>query len=164
MKKWLLAAFCAVMAGAAYAGGQFTNQLPSAATSYGILGGSETVPVDTNLSAGAQPQTVSATITQFRSYSYVQATPLTGGTVTATSNTRVVQLTPAGTLSTLTIVWPPLPVDGQVFRIFSTQAVTTLTNTLGAGQSLNGTLSSLSANTAVEYVYNASGTTWYRIQ
>jgi len=57
-KNWLLGAALALIAGAAYAGGQFTNQLP-AQSAYGPLQGTETIPVDTNLAAGAQPQTIS---------------------------------------------------------------------------------------------------------
>ena len=162
MKKVLVVSVLALtMASAAWAAGQFTAQLPPAATAYGTLQGGETLPVDTNLGPGL-PQTVSVTVQQLRARSYVQATPLAAGTVVATSATQIVQLTPAGTLATLTIVWPAAPLDGQTFKIFSTQTVTTLTNTLGAGQSLNSALTTLTANTPIEYFYQASTLTWFR--
>jgi len=60
MKRVLLTAVGVFVLGAslALAGGQFTNQLPQQNT-YGPLIGSETIPVDTNLPQGAQPQTIS---------------------------------------------------------------------------------------------------------
>jgi len=52
--------------GVAWAGGQFTGQLPSA---YQPFTGNETLPLDTNLGQGAQPQTMSGTLAQLGTYS-----------------------------------------------------------------------------------------------
>jgi hypothetical protein len=58
MKRLLLGAVGLIALGtAALAGGQFTSDLPGQG-SYGPLTGSETIPVDTNLPQGAQPQTI----------------------------------------------------------------------------------------------------------
>ena len=58
MKRLLLGAVGLIALGtAAFAGGQFTSTLPGQG-SYGPLTGSETIPVDTNLTQGAQPQTI----------------------------------------------------------------------------------------------------------
>jgi hypothetical protein len=58
MKRLLLGAVGLIALGtAALAGGQFTSDLPGQG-SYGPLTGSETIPVDTNLTQGAQPQTI----------------------------------------------------------------------------------------------------------
>lgn len=51
--------------GVAWAGGQFTSQLPAA---YQPFAGNETLPLDTNLGQGAQPQTVSATLANIAGY------------------------------------------------------------------------------------------------
>lgn len=53
---------------AAWAGGQFTNQLPAASTITPFTG-NETLPLDTNFSQGRQPQTVSATMAEVGAYS-----------------------------------------------------------------------------------------------
>jgi hypothetical protein len=98
---------------------------------------------------------------------YQKLTPVTGATIvmggsvgcspqaaTAGSCVSILQLTPAGTLSTLTIDTPLYPVDGQKMQIFSTQAVTTLTMTASQSQTLNGALTSLSANAGGAWIYS----------
>jgi hypothetical protein len=112
---------------------------------------------------------------------YQKLTPVTGATIvmggavgcspqaaTAGSCVSVLQLTPAGTLSTLAIKTPLYPVDGQKMQIFSTQAVTTLTMSASQSQTLNGGLTSLSANTGGAWIYSAGSAnnngTWDRIQ
>jgi hypothetical protein len=112
---------------------------------------------------------------------YQKLVPLTGFSITvggaigcnpqaatAGNCVSVLQLTPAGTLSTGTIKTPLYPVDGQRLQIFSTQAVSTLTMTASQNQTLNGGLTSLSANTGASWLYSAGSTgsngTWDRIQ
>lgn len=111
---------------------------------------------------------------------YSKQTPLTGATITvggaigcspvsATSGAcvSVLQLTPAGTISTLTINTPLFPVDGQKMEIFSTQIVTTLSMVASQSQTLNGALTTISsANTGAAWIYSkgssASNGTWDR--
>jgi hypothetical protein len=68
------------------------------------------------------------------------------------------------TAGTATIITDPTPADGQKLKIFSQAGVTALTLTASAGQSFYSTVSSLSANSGVEYVYQLSSATWYRTQ
>jgi hypothetical protein len=106
---------------------------------------------------------------------YFKAVPTTGQTLTvggtvgcspvsatAGSCVSILQMTPAGTLTTLTIKTPLYPVDGEVMEIFSTAAISTLTMTAQTGQTLNGALTSLTANTGGAWVYSASNLTWDR--
>ena len=70
-------------------------------------------------------------------------------------------------IATLTIKTPLYPVDGERFRIFSTQTITTLTMTASQSQTLNGAVTSMTANTGYEWIYSAGSTssngTWDRI-
>jgi lysophospholipase L1-like esterase len=89
-------------------------------------------------------------------------TPLTGGTVyIRTGPYTNVHIDPAGTLSTLTIVMPPSPQDGDVAQFVSTGAVTTLTMT--SLRPVNGPLTALIANIPATYQYNKSKNEWFRI-
>ena len=94
---------------------------------------------------------------------YVKLAPTTGTTYTAGNNISIIQATPSGGLTAWTVDTPVTPYDGQRLRIFTTQTVTTF-NLVGSGaQTVNGNLAgSLSANTAVEYIYSLSNTTWDR--
>lgn len=112
------------------------------------------------------PQILSCRATQFRDGSgYEKIVPTTGQTLAIPNNISIVQMTPAGGLTALTLTTPTAPLDGQRLQIFSTQAITTFNLTATAGQTVNGNLAgSLGANANVEYIYSASNTTWDRIQ
>jgi hypothetical protein len=127
------------------------------------MSGAETLPCDTNLANGVPPQTEICTIQQLRGVTYQQSTPVTGFSIAAASATNIVQITPAGTLAAGTVTTPPAPVDGQRFKIFTTQTITALTVTASPGQTINTTVTTLAANAGVEWVYEASNSTWYRI-
>jgi hypothetical protein len=121
--------------------------------------GTETINV-----VNAGPQIVSVYLTQLRDASgYVKLVPTTGQTYTPSSNISVIQATPAGSLSAWTVKTPASPVDGQRLRIFSTAAVSTFALTASGTQTVDGGVTSLSANVGVEYIYSASNTTWDRI-
>ena len=86
--------------------------------------------------------------------------PLTGTTVTAGNISQLI-LQPAGTLSTLTIAFPPDPMDGQLFNITSSQIVTTLTVT---GASFANTApSALAVFTPKQYVYSSGSGSWWSV-
>lgn len=89
--------------------------------------------------------------------------PLTGFTQTISNTTNVLVLEPAGTLATGTITMPASPVDNQVIRIVSTQAITSLTHNGNTGQTVKAPLTTLGANGYASWVYIQSTTTWYRI-
>lgn len=98
----------------------------------------------------------------------VYSTPVTGGTIsdiaTATSDQHII-ITPAGTLSTLTITMPLVPgaTDKQEILVNCTQAITTLTLSTNGATAVVGAPSSLSANDYFRLKYDALMTTWYRV-
>jgi hypothetical protein len=115
-------------------------------------------------------QIVSVALASMRDASgYTKLVPTTGNTITIGgangcspvsanppgSCVSVLQLTPAGTLSTLTILTPLYPVDGQRMQIFSTAAVSTLTMTASQSQTLHGGLAALTANSGGTWIYSA---------
>jgi hypothetical protein len=109
-------------------------------------------------------------------------TPTSGSTITPLTSVLVINA--SGTISALTVQFPSQATEGQRLRLISNQAVTTLTLTAGtnavtgATDTINAGVSSLTANTPVEYAYkltqatNTSGQaqpstnlyTWYRVQ
>ena len=60
-------------------------------------------------------------------WSYLYAQPTSGATVSMQSDAPVTIVDPAGTLASLTVVFPSSPEDGQVQLLTFTQSVTTLT-------------------------------------
>jgi len=95
------------------------------------------------------------------------SSPLTGATVTIATSAGNAHLivTPAGTISTLTITLPAVAglVDKQEVLINSTQVVTTLTVDGNGATAVLGEPASLSANDFFRLKYDALMTTWYRI-
>lgn len=189
--KTLLAAIAAMLAASAiaYAAGSFTQNLPiiGGASYCGstenttcvltipagpALTGNETIPVDTNVTAGAGPSSVAIDVTSLGAGPYQYAAPLTGASLTLTSAQRRLIVEPAGTIAALTVVFPAATglVDNQLMGICTTQIVTTLTLTAGSGTTiLNGPTALLvpvatGAGSCVEWVYRQSNTSWYRVQ
>lgn len=164
------AGFAALLAAYAFAAttGGLWSTLPTVPSS-AALTGNELSPADTELPSGVNPQTELLSTTQYRAINYSQQTPLTGFAIVMAQNVGLLQLTPAGTLATGTITFPPNAVDGQQFCIFDTQTQTAVTLTPATGQTINGTaITALVANTRYCYVYAGStanaGTAnaWYR--
>lgn len=93
-------------------------------------------------------------------YSYQQ--PVTGATLTAPAYLAAYVIDPAGTLAALTVVMPPTANDGQFFELSTTQAITALTVSPAAGQTVNGGSLLLSANGCCGWRYRAANNTWYR--
>lgn len=152
------------------ASGGLWNTLPTVPNSAGLTG-TELVPADTQLPNGANPQTEYIGATQLRAVQYSQQTPVTAFAIVVPQGVGLLQLTPAGTLATGTITFPPNAVDGQQFCIFDTQTQTAVTLSPATGQTINGTaLTALTANTRYCYVYAGSTTNagtanaWYRAQ
>ena len=137
-----------------------------------IVTGSETIPADTNLSQGQSPQTVRLPMAALNALpvSYVAILPTASTlTSTATSVTGGFIFTGSATLTpTIGVILPPSPIDGQQFRISSTQTINTL-NVVGAGTaSVKNAPVSLTPSTTAPYGYGyryrASDTSWYRMQ
>lgn len=92
------------------------------------------------------------------------ATPTAGQTVTMTNNAvdSTLNLTPAGTLATLTITLPTNAASriGQIERITTSQAITTLT--INGATTIRGNVTTLAANGFVAFQKIANDT-WARI-
>ena len=173
MKRLLAVGIAALCIAAAYAQGVPTNWL---------LSPNGTESVNGVITYGQSPGTLQVAVASLRdAKGYIKLVPTTGqtlsygGTVgcspvsaTAGKCVSVMQLTPAGTLATLTINTPLYPVDGEVMQIFSTQIITALTMTASQGQTINGGLTALAANTGYAWLYSAGSSatngTWDRIQ
>lgn len=111
--------------------------------------------------------TVSVTALQIatlaRTASYTYNVPTTGFTITVGTGVQYLVLNPAGTLATGTVTFPATVADGLVLTISSTQIITALTLTPGAGQTISGSASALAASVAISYLYRSTDTTWYRV-
>jgi hypothetical protein len=105
-----------------------------------------------------------ATAAQITSQSgYVKLIPLTGFISTFTNSESNLQLSPAGTLAWGYIYLAPAPSDGAVECIFTTQILTGATIYANTGQTINGAVTSFSANARACYLYSLSNLTWDRM-
>lgn len=165
-----------VVGGASYCGGFATgaagqvcvSTIPAGPT---IITGNETWPADTNLASGQNPQTVALKPAPLGVGPYEYNAPLTGASITVAATSRRLVLEPAGTIAALTIVLPAATalVDNQHFGVCTTQIVTALTITPGAGTTVSNTVTALAVPNTVgqascpEWVYRQTNTNWYRI-
>src|SRR5258705_2773884 len=141
--------------------------------------GTETIPADTNVQgagSGVNPATVNIPLAALGLGSYVYNAPLTGASITLTNFNRNLIVEPAGTIANLTVVFPAAGaagsaaqlVDGQAIGICSTQIVTALAITPGAGTTVSNTVTALAVPNLVgqascpEWIYRKANTTWYR--
>ena len=92
----------------------------------------------------------------------VRKAPTAGFSITIANACGQLILNPAGTLSTGTITLPAAPMDGQICKIATSRTITALTLSPNAGQTLNGALTTLVANSSAAYTYVASISTWFR--
>lgn len=139
-----------------------------------VLTGNEVVPADTNLSGGRNPQTVVIPVGRLGAGPTTYNVPVTTDSVTITNTTRRLIIEPAGTIAAFTVVFPAATTltqaDGQLFGLCTTQIVTTLTTTAGAGTTVANAPTALlvpvatGAASCVEWIYRLSNTTWYRVQ
>lgn len=191
IKRIALAAALLIVSGAAIAGlwnttyprvggaaycASYNNGVCSQTIAAGptTLTGNETIPADTNLGSGQQPQTVLVPIGKLGAGKTTYNVPVTTDSVTIDAQTRQLVIIPAGTIAAFTLVFPAATTlteaDGQRFGFCTTQIVTTLTTTAGAGTTvLNAPTAMLvpvatGAASCVEWIYRLSNTTWYRVQ
>lgn len=145
-----------------------TNTVPAGPA----LTGNETIPADTNLANGQQPQSVKIPMSVLGVGTTQLVVPLTGATVTATSLNRQILIQPAGTIAALTLVMPAATglKDNQRLGVCTTQIVTTLTVTAGSGTTVLNAPTALlvpvatGAGSCVEFIYQQANTTFYRVQ
>lgn len=95
--------------------------------------------------------------------SYTYNVPVTGFSLTIGAAVQYLILDPAGTLATGTITMPASPTDGFTVTISSSKAVTALTLTPGAGQTIANTNSALAAGVGLTFLYRSANATWYRV-
>lgn len=93
---------------------------------------------------------------------YQRITPATGFSQTISDNVAALVIKPAGLLATGTITMAANPLDGQVIIIETSQTITTLTHNPNSGQTLNGALTTLTANTSASWQWIATDSTWFR--
>lgn len=95
-----------------------------------------------------------------QSYDYQAFT--TGFSYTFALGVTTLIAQPAGTLAAGTITMPAAPVDGMTIAFSSSQAITALTVSANAGQSIVSAVTTLAAGGGAKYIYRATNTTWYR--
>lgn len=127
------------------------------------LTGLETVPADTNIVQGQAPQSIEIPVTALGAGLISYQSPLTGATITTAAGTSKLVLTPAATIAAQTVVLPPAAgnVDGATFEVGSSQVITALTFTAGAGNTLISSPTTIAANGSVKFVWRASNASWY---
>lgn len=92
---------------------------------------------------------------------YRYATPQVRDVVTMKDERRLL-IDPAGTLSSLTIMLPTKPVDGQLFGVATTHIITVLTLIGSGGADVSSALpTALTAGQSFTAVYRSTNTTWY---
>ena len=132
--------------------------------------GAETIPANTNLANGANPQSIMLTMAAIGALPAVVVSPTAGSNTTIAATTGTLLVVPSGTLATVQFTLPASTglVDGQTLRISSSQTLTSLTLTAGSGTTINNSPTALTISTTgsygYEFIYNLAATTWYRIQ
>jgi hypothetical protein len=163
-----------IVGGASYCGsfgnGGVCNQTTPAGPT--ITTGNETIIANTNLPGGQNPQTVLMNMATIGAgpYQYLAITT-TGGSTTILPTSSSLILDPTGTVAAWTVVLPAstLVQDNQRVKITSSQTITSLTVTAGAGTTIAGTAvsaltPSATGSTGYEYVYDQPLTKWFRLQ
>ncbi len=90
------------------------------------------------------------------------ASPATGATVTCTANKPGLELTPAGTIATLTIDLPSAPIDGQWYFVDTSQIITATTfrDAGGTAGNVPGGPTTLAAGKGARFRYSLAQTKW----
>ena len=150
---------------------QYRSAGPTAMT------GNETVPADTNLASGANPQTIRIPVMGLGAGALSVQAPLTATTITLDAVTRQLIVNPAGTIAALTVNLPAASatmINGQRLGICGTQVVTALTLGGGTGNTFNPTQPTAmlvpvvtGAASCFEFIYSKTSATagvWFRTQ
>lgn len=93
---------------------------------------------------------------------YTKTAAVTGFSYTFGNNQTDMLFEPAGTLDAGTVTLGATPLDGSTECVFSTAAITSLTVSPNAGQTIHNAVTALSANTRVCYLYSLGNATWDR--
>ncbi len=165
-----------ILGGPSYCSSTVNNSCVNTVPAGPAITGSETIPADTNLSQGRSPQTVKLTMQDIGVGTTQWVVPLTAANLTVFSEERQMIAIPAGTIAAMTVTLPPAAsvgghpalVEGQRWGICSSQTITALTLTAGAGTTIVGTPTAITVSTTgsecYQFIYRLSNTTWYRTQ
>lgn len=93
---------------------------------------------------------------------FIYNAPASGATITLSAGDRALVIDPAAAIAALNIVLPPSPINGDVFELSASQAITAIAVTAPPGVSVNGGGGALAANGGMSWRYRAANTTWYR--
>jgi hypothetical protein len=140
--------------------GYATAQPPGTPNPYPIPSptGAEQINVD-----NTGPYITTVALGQIRdSVGYKTFTQAATNALGTLGNTASHYLYTGATSGTLTLTTPAAPYDGMVIHVFSVAGFTTVTMTANTGQTINNAVTSLSANSDFEYVYNLASLTWFR--
>lgn len=152
------------MGGASYCGttvnNSCTSTIPAGPSDFS---GNETLPMDTGLAQGQNPQTVKVRSEAFGQGALSKVT--SPATATIPDNTPLYVLSGAQG-SAFTITMPASPSGGDIQRIICDAAtVGTMTVAANTGQTLrNNPNVACTAGVGYSWVYNKTATTWYRLQ
>jgi hypothetical protein len=95
---------------------------------------------------------------------YTTPIAVNGGTTTMTAAQHNCALLPAAGLTTYTVQLPPPQGDGQIVRISSSEAITTLTVSAQAPATfVYNSTATLAAGGSIAFLYVSGGTSWVRI-
>lgn len=93
---------------------------------------------------------------------YFDVLPTTGNSLMVPNGIAAYQVTPAGTLATLTITLPAVFPANQALTIGFDQIISALTLSANTGQTVNGAPTSATANSSIRFLFD--GTVWHRQQ
>lgn len=109
---------------------------------------------------GTPNTTVGRWAYSFNSLQYT--TPTTGQTITATASIAQVVANPAGALLALTVTFPASPINGQTFGLAISQIITTLTLNTSDGSTIDGSITTSSANSNGGWIYSSTANIWFK--
>ena len=146
------------------------------------LAGSEIVPMDTEYTTQPFTVTVPVTILPAGPVAY-QAVNASTTSFSIPNNVTMYILDPTGTVTSLTLTFPPNPLNGQKLTIGSSNTVTNLKLAAFSSYTINNSPTALTTSTTASYNYSwvyltgaqvngpngtattvVNGPTWYRIQ
>lgn len=140
------------------------------------LTGSETIPANTGLSGGTNPQNVLLSLASLNSLpilvqTIVPAPAVAGATpVSASDLSGGIFYNSPSTITLANVTLPNNPIDGQQYTISANRTITTLNVQAGAGESMGGNTAptvltaSLTAPQGYKFFFNGALTTWFRLQ
>ncbi len=97
-----------------------------------------------------------------QSYSY--QTPASGAALLVPNNCSLLQIAGSATLASLSITMPAAPIDGQEVTIATLPTITALTLQANTGQTISGAPSTMAGNSAIRFIFFATGSLWARLQ